>query len=197
MPARPSSSSTLHGNVGHHSRTALVLIDVLNPFEFPGAHRMLREALPAARRIARLRKRAAGRGIPVIYANDNFGQWRSNLDSLVKICLEKPGRQLVRLLLPSPHDYFVLKPKNSAFYATSLDLLLQHIGVQILVLTGFAGNNCVLFTANDAYMRDYRIHVPRDCIASVQKQDNTRALRQMRDLLKADISVSSRLRFRK
>lgn len=197
MPARPSSSSTLHGNVSHHSRTALVLIDVLNTFEFPGARRMLREALPAARRIARLRKRASDRGIPVIYANDNFGQWRSNLDSLVKICLEKPGRQLVRLLLPSPQDYFVLKPKNSAFYATSLDLLLQHIGVQVLVLAGFAGNNCVLFTANDAYMRDYRIHVPRDCIASVLKQDNTRALRQMRHLLKADISVSSRLRLRK
>jgi nicotinamidase-related amidase len=106
------------------------------------------------------------------------------------------GKVIVELLVPREQDYFVLKPKHSGFFCTTLDLLLQYLGVRRLVLTGFAGNNCLLFTANDAYMRDYKLHVPSDCTASVDQSDNENALHQMRDVLKADIRNSTEVDFK-
>ena len=90
-------------------------------------------------------------------------------------------------------DYFVLKPKHSGFYCTSLELLLQHLGAKNLILTGLAGNNCVLFTANDAYMRDFKLFVPTDCVVSQTKEENEYALNQMEKVLKADIKPSTEL----
>ena len=88
--------------------------------------------------------------------------------------------------MPDEDDYFVLKPKHSGFYSTSLELLLEHLGARSLILTGIAGNNCVLFTANDAYMRDFKIFVPSDCVVSETQADNDYALEQMAKVLKAD-----------
>ena len=82
-------------------------------------------------------------------------------------------------------DYFVLKPRHSGFFHTSLELLLEHLGVQTLIVTGVAGNNCVLFTANDAYLRGYDVVVPEDGLADEDGADTQRALEQMRKVLKA------------
>jgi nicotinamidase-related amidase len=100
---------------------------------------------------------------------------------------------MIELLLPEPDDYFVLKPKHSGFYSTTLDTLLSYLQVRSLIVTGVAGNICVLFTANDAYMRDFLLHVPSDCCASNTAEENAHALDQMRKVLKADITPSSEL----
>jgi nicotinamidase-related amidase len=190
----PSSPSRLHGNVVDRSSVALLLIDVINPLEFPGAAQFLNQVLPAAKKIADFKKAARRKKIPVIYANDNFGLWRSNFNDLIRHCLQRKGTPLVRLLKPKKDDYFVLKPKNSAFYATPLDLLLQHIGAKTLIIAGFAGNNCVFFTAQDAYIRDYRLRIPCDGTASMSPEDNRGALDQMQTVLKADVSPFSKIR---
>lgn len=176
---------------------ALVLIDVINALDFPRGGRLLRYALPAARRIARLKARARRAGVPVIYVNDNFGRWRSDFKAHVHHCLENEtkGGPMVRLLVPDDDDYFVLKPKHSGFYSTSLDILLRYLGVKTLILTGVAGNLCVLYTANDAYMRDFGLLVPRDCVASETKDANDYALNEMKHHLRADIRQSSRISF--
>lgn len=96
-------------------------------------------------------------------------------------------------LTPDEVDYFVLKPKHSAFYQTSLEILLEYLGVSTLILTGMAGDICVLFTANNAYMRDFRIYTPSDCIASKSADCNREALTLMQRVLKADISPSTEL----
>jgi nicotinamidase-related amidase len=197
MPARPARDSALHGNVADHARTALVLIDVINALDFPGADALLPQALLAAREIAGLRRAAYAHGIPVIYANDNFGRWRSSFEALIGYCAKRRGAEIVKRLMPRKNDYFVLKPKTSAFYATTLDLLLAHIGVETLVLTGLLGDNCVLFTAHDAYLRDYALLVPEDCTASLDPADNAAALRQMRRILKANTSPWRSLTLRK
>ena len=103
------------------------------------------------------------------------------------------GKEFVKLLVPDDDDYFVLKPKHSGFYSTSLDLLLTHLNAKNLILTGIAGNNCVLFTANDAYMRDYKLFIPSDCVVSNTEAENRYALKQMEDVLKADVSVAINL----
>jgi nicotinamidase-related amidase len=172
---------------------ALLLIDVINDFDFPEAPKLLRYALPAARKIVALRKRAAAEGVPVIYINDNFGRWQSDFDQQVKHCLEadSPGRAITELLRPNPRDYFVLKPMHSGFYSTTLEVLLRHLGVQKVIICGFAGNICVLYTANDAYMRGFGITVPSDCVASETLDANRYALNQMQRFLKAAILPSS------
>lgn len=192
-----ANSQNLHGSAPDSAPIALVLIDVINALDFPGSERLLRHALPAARHIARLKARARKAGVPVIYVNDNFGRWRSDFKAHVHHCLENEtvGGPVVRLLVPEDEDYFVLKPKHSGFYSTSLDILLEYLGVKTLILTGLAGNLCVLYTANDAFMRDFGLIVPCDCVASETKASNDYALGQMKSHLRADIRQSARISF--
>src|SRR4051812_27588198 len=118
----PNQNPDLHGNAPDKSAAALLLIDVINDLEFEEAEQMLPRALAMARRLAELKKRAKAAGIPVIYANDNFGRWQSNFNAQVEHCLGDGcrGRPLVELLRPEEDDYFVLKPKHSGFYSTTL-----------------------------------------------------------------------------
>jgi nicotinamidase-related amidase len=179
--------------------SALLLIDVINDLDFPHANQLLAHAIPMAKAIAKLASRARAAGLPVIYVNDNFGRWRSDFRAQVDYCLseESNGREVASLLRPQDRDYFVLKPKHSGFYSTSLDSLLDQLGVETLILCGMAGNICVLFTANDAYMRDYKLIVPRDCIASNTAQLNRYSIMQMRTVLKAETPLSSALTSKK
>lgn len=135
---------------------------MINDLEFDGGERLLSHALPMARALATFKRRAKLHGVPVIYANDNFGRWRSDFPKLVQYCLqaEVRGHPIVKALQPDDDDYFVLKPKHSAFFQTNLEILLDYLGARTLILTGMAADICVLFSPNDAYMRDFRIYVP-------------------------------------
>jgi nicotinamidase-related amidase len=179
----------LHGSAPDKSPVALLLIDVINDMEFDGGAKLLKWAVPAARRIAKLKAEARRRGVPVIYVNDNFGRWRSDFKTLVRHCLEDRvrGEPVAKLLTPDEDDYFVLKPKHSGFYSTGLGILLDHLGASKLIVTGFATEICVLYTANDAYMRDYELIVPRDCVASETTAARNYALAQMKRYLRADV----------
>jgi nicotinamidase-related amidase len=191
----PIRSKDLHGYAPDKAGTALLLIDVINDFEFEGGDRLLELAMPVGKKIAELKLLAKREGIPAVYVNDNFGRWQSDLNKIVSHCRDEGvrGKSFVELLLPDEDDYFVLKPKHSGFYCTTLALLLEHLGADKLILTGIAGNNCVLFTANDAYMRDFHLFVPSDCAVSETVEENENALRQMQKVLKADIRPSLQL----
>jgi len=179
------------------SGTALLLIDVINDLEFDGSAALVAQAQAMAGPLARLKRRAEAAGVPAIYINDNFGQWRSDFRRTVAHCTSRssPGHRVSRRLRPRASDYFVLKPKHSGFFDTTLDTLLETLKIRRVILTGIAGNICVLFTANDAYMREYKIFAPADCIVSNTAADNDHALRQINTVLKGDIAVSTRLRF--
>lgn len=194
----PAKNKDLHGSAPDTADVALLLIDVINDLEFPEGDQLLRHALPMACRIADLKARARREQVPVVYVNDNFGRWRSDLNAQVEHCLKDGvrGRPVVELLRPDDQDYFVLKPKHSGFYSTSLDILLDYLGVRAVVLAGMAANICVLFTANDAYMRDLHLAVPADCVASNTEEESRYALDQMRQVLKADVRPSDELDFR-
>src|SRR5262245_24003513 len=127
----PAPHGDLHGNVPEHATTALLLIDVINDLAFAEGKRLLKHALPMAKRIAALKRRASQCGIPSIYVNDNFGRWQSDLQKLVRHCLDEEvqGKPLATMLHQDHDDYFVLKPKHSGFYSTTLDLLLRALGV--------------------------------------------------------------------
>jgi nicotinamidase-related amidase len=177
--------------------TALLLIDVINDLAFEGSEAIVGQAEPMAGRLAAFKRRAAGAGVPVIYINDNFGRWRSDFRHTVAHCTKasSPGHLVSRRLRPTARDYFVLKPKHSGFFDTTLDTLLAALRVRRVILTGIAGNICVLFTANDAYMRDLKIYAPADCIVSNTVADNDHALHQIGTVLKGQVAPSTHLRF--
>ncbi len=188
----PHQNPDLDGNVPDKADAALLLIDVLNDLEFEGGDALLESALPMARALSRLKSRARDAGLPIVYVNDNFGKWRSDFRQQLEHCLNDDvrGRPLVELLVPDDDDYFVLKPKNSGFYHTTLPLLLEYLQVTTVILTGIATDNCVLYTASDAYMRDLRVVVPEDCVAAIDPRSHASALEQMRTTLKADTTPS-------
>jgi len=173
-------------------RSALLIVDMINPLDFPGAKSLLRQAIPAARRIATLRGRMKANGSPSIYVNDNFTRWRCDFTELVAICSQPdaPGAPLVEMLAPTRDDYLVLKPKHSGFFASPLEVLLAQLGVRRVVVTGIAGDGCVLATATDAHMRDFEVSVPSDCCASISKARNDRALRLLRESMKIETKLS-------
>lgn len=191
----PAKNEDLHGNVPDTSTVALLLIDVINDMEFDTGRDLLQSALPMARRLAALKKRAKEAAIPVIYVNDNFGRWQSDFNKLLRHCLDEDvcGKPLAEILKPEEDDYFVLKPKHSGFFSTTLDTLLEYLGARTLILTGLTGDICVLFTANDAYMRDFNLIIPSDCVASSTTEGNEHALELMARVLKADTTPSTEL----
>ena len=195
--ALPAKNEDLHGSAPDKSSVVLLLIDVINDLEFEGAEQTLEQALPMAEALASLKKRAKQAGIPAVYVNDNYGRWQSNFERIVDhvIDTDTRGQPIAEMLRPEMDDYFVLKPKHSGFFSSTLDTLLEYLEASTLIITGIATDICVLFTANDAYMRDFFIVVPEDCVAAKGKEANDSALDLMRTVLKADTTPSNQLDF--
>jgi nicotinamidase-related amidase len=195
MNRGPAKNPDLHGSVPETSPVALLLIDVINDLTFEGSEPLVRQAVPMAHRLAALKRRARAAQIPSVYINDNFGRWQSDFRRIVEHCISDgvPGAELARILEPAEDDYFVLKPKHSAFFETTLDTLLAYLGARTLIIGGIAGNICILFSANDAYMRDYNLVVPSDCVVSNTSDENAYALQQIQRVLKGDITPSTEL----
>lgn len=169
-------------DVIHQSKTALLIVDMINPLQFPEGQLLLEQAQPIAAKIAELKKQLKKKRIPIIYGNDNFGHWKSDWKSLYKESQKKDflGKPLARPLEPDDDDYFVLKPKHSAFYCTALDIMLGQIGVKKLIITGVATDICILFSVYDAYNRGYKIVVPEDCTAAETPEQKGLALQYMK-----------------
>ena len=137
----PEINVDLHGSAPDKHKFALLLIDVINDFDFPEADQLLKYAQPMARNLLRLKRRAQKAGVPVVYVNDNFGRWKSDFRRTVEHCARHGrGREVVESLWPEENDYFVLKPKHSGFFSTTLETLLRYLETQTLILTGIAGN---------------------------------------------------------
>lgn len=180
-------------------RTALLLLDLITDFEFEDGDALLRRTLPAARNIARLKARAKKAGVSTIYVNDNFGKWQEDFKTMADHFArpEAKGHQIVNLLTPESDDYYVLKPHRSAFYSTTLELLLRDLKTQTLIVTGITTDICVVFTANDAYMRGFELHIPRDCVAAVKPEHSKQTVEFMERVLKADTRRSTEISFHK
>jgi nicotinamidase-related amidase len=174
--------------------SALLLVDFMNPLDFDGADALARPAVRAARCTAQLKRRLARSGVPVVYCNDNFGRWESDFDNVVAYC-ERRGGAAAELVATLPRDSTertILKPRHSAFFGTPLEFLLDELGVKRLILTGLAADNCILFTAQDAYLRKYALWVPGDCVASEKDKYRRDALAYMERVMKADTRPSMR-----
>lgn len=176
-------------------RTALLIIDMINPLDFAGAENLTSKALDVATVIASLRDQADDAEAPVVYVNDNYGHWRSDRNEIVEHCraATPAAAQIISCLEPRKQDYFIIKPQFSGFYATNLPVLLPKIGVSQLILTGLAGDICVLFTAADAHMREYDLWAPSDAVASEHDERNAWALDIMRKSMGVETAPTTSL----
>jgi nicotinamidase-related amidase len=187
--------SAINDSAIDSSTVALLIVDMLSDFDADELSPMFAAALQAAKKIASLRSRVSAAGIPVLYINDNMGRWRSAGPALVERATKtRRGRAIVDLLAPRFHDYLLLKPKHSVFFSTPLDTLLSYMGVRVLILTGMTSTQCILFSAMDAYVRDFKLYIPRDCVVSERKRDAEVTEYLFRAKLKADTRESHRLR---
>jgi len=194
MPVKPERAPLADRSAG--GAMALLVIDMISTWDFDGAEKIVAAATAIAARIGALKRRCVRAGVPVIYVNDNRGRWRSEFRELVSISIEesRTGAAIARHLKPGDDDYSVLKPKHSAFYATPLDLLLRHLRVKRLLITGVASDQCIVMSAAEAKMRDYDVVVPRDCIADQTPARTARALRHLAEAQGIETTASARLR---
>jgi len=189
----------VHSLTRDHSPTTLLILDMISDFDFPDGNAVLRAAKRIAPNIARLRERVSASGLATIFVNDVGGRWRSDLTTVLSESLSRrsKGAPVVRQLLPREKDYFVMKPRHSAFYATPLKVLLTHLRAQRLILTGVSSHQCVLFTANDAHVRNFDLVVPTDCIAAGSASEHKLALQYFKAALNAEVRPSGRINLRK
>jgi nicotinamidase-related amidase len=175
------------------SKQVLLLVDFMNPLDFPGSGELAPGAVKAAAATAGLKKRLARRGVTTIYANDNYGVWQSDFHSLVASCLGKggPSAEIAQLLFPQAEDLTILKPRHSAFYGTPLELMLRAMATEHLVICGLATDMCVQMTAADAFLRKIDIHVPADCCAAETPEAQRTALAWMKRILQCDVAAST------
>jgi nicotinamidase-related amidase len=174
---------------------ALLIIDMINDLEFADGAAMFTQAWDTSHSIRALRQSSRAMGVPIVYVNDNYGQWHSERSLIVEHCTRQGarGRELVERLKPEDGDFFVIKPQFSGFYSTNLPALLPRLGARRLVLTGMAADVCVLFTAADAHMREYDLWVPNDCVASPDPQRTRWALEIMKNSMKAETRSTTEL----
>lgn len=179
------------------SRRALLLIDFVNPLDFPRSEFLAAPALEAARESSKLARAARSSGIPVIFANDNFGLWQSDFAALVENLSrgKGPSAAILKLLRPKRGDLTILKPMHSAFFGSPLDIVLDKMGTRSLVLAGLATDICVQLTAADAFLRGLKVHVPPECTAAESEAKKEAALVYMRHILKCDTSPSASIHF--
>jgi nicotinamidase-related amidase len=158
-------------------------VDLINPFDFSNAEALLRETRAIVSAVTKLRRSCAEADVPIIYVNDNFGQWRSSFEQTFVACARRPGGDIARALRPGKKDYFVLKPHRSGFFGTPLELLLRSLDVRSILLCGIATDMCVLSTAHDARLRDFDTYVASDGTASFDARRHQAALSHLDEAL--------------
>jgi nicotinamidase-related amidase len=167
--------------------SALVVVDMINPYDFPDAGAVARHAPEAVANIARLLERSRSEGVPVIYVNDNYGDWNSSSEELLAEAMQGAHPELVEPLAPRTGEAFVIKARHSIFYSTPLEYLLATQGIGRVVLTGQVTEQCILYSALDAYVRNFRLAVVRDAVAHIDDELAEAALRMMERNMRADI----------
>ena len=179
-----------------NNKCAVLIVDMIADFGFEDGEALFVHALPAAQKIAELKKRAVAGSVPVIYVNDNYHNWRDDFTATLRAAeTSELGKQIASVLLPTTDDYYVLKPQRSGFFGTPLDFLLESLSVSKLIVTGITTDICVLFTAHDAYMRGFSVAVPEDCSAAVRVEDHRSAVALLSRVVHADIRESAEIDF--
>lgn len=170
--------------------SALIVIDMLNPYEHQDAEPLMEsveQALPAMRELI---EEAPEAGLLTVYVNDNHGDWTAGREKLTRRALAGAAPTLIEPIAPPEDKPFIVKARHSVFYETQLEYLLRHEGVDRLILTGQVTEQCVLYSALDAYVRHFEVVVPRTAVGHIHEDLADAALRMMEENMRARIAES-------
>jgi nicotinamidase-related amidase len=175
-------------------RAALLALDLITDFDFPDGTAVRRALARHAAAIRALLDSARTHRVPVIYANDNLGPWRSDAMALIAHCTQprRSGATLVKQLCPAPGDEIILKPRHSAFYGTPLEALLDDRKIDTLVVVGISAESCVWMTACDAHTRGFGLVIPADTMAGASTRALRATLTGLKDVLGARVPAHAR-----
>lgn len=167
-------------------KTAILMIDLINDFQFEEGDLLLKHSRQIIPNLKKLKEYANKHHYPIIYVNDHYETWSTNFREIAETCRTAENEDIIQQGLPEKEDYFIMKPQMSAFFRTPLGSLLEELQIEHLIMAGIAGNICILFSANDAHMRGYTLHIPENCIASNTKRHNEEAIQLMRQVFNAE-----------
>ena len=170
------------------SNTAIIFVDIINDFDFVGGNNLYENTKAILPNLIKLRNYAKENELPIIYVNDHYGLWQADFNKIINKCKNEKSVQIIEALAPDEDDYFLIKPKHSTFFQTPLHSLLTELDRSYLIMAGIAGDICILFSAQDAYMYQFNLRVPENCMASEQKENNDYALYLMHSVMDADIT---------
>ncbi|EHB53871.1 isochorismatase hydrolase [Mycolicibacterium rhodesiae JS60] len=173
--------------------TALLVVDMLNAYRHPDAEELAGNVADIVEPLSELISRARDRDdVELIYVNDNYGDFTAEPSDLVRVALEGARPDLVRPIAPEKGCRVMTKVRHSAFYATALDYLLSRLEVEKVILTGQVTEQCILYSALDAYVRHYAVVVPKDAVAHIDTHLGTAALAMMERNMGAEILPAAR-----
>ena len=174
---------------------ALIVIDMLNQYKHEDADRLAANVEPAVPAIRVLLDRSRDEDVPIIYVNDNYGDWNTSAEELGRQALEGRHPELVEPILPPEAASFVIKARHSIFYEKPLEYLLDRTGIDRLVLAGQVTEQCILYSALDAYVRHFEVVVPPDAVAHIHPSLGKAALEMMQRNMSAELTEAAQLRF--
>ncbi len=167
--------------------SALVVIDMLNPYDHEDAEALAENVRATIDPIRGLLERAGREEVEVVYVNDNYGDWNSSQEELAERALGGSHPDLVEPVLPPDGVSFVIKARHSIFYETPLEYLLRQKELERVVLCGQVTEQCILYSALDAYVRHIDVAVPRDAVAHIHENLADAALEMMRRNMGAEV----------
>ncbi|SHH84180.1 MULTISPECIES: isochorismatase family cysteine hydrolase [Virgibacillus] len=170
-------------------KTAVLFVDIINDFHFDGGKALASNTKEILPHLISLREFAKTNALPIIYVNDHYGLWQADFRKIIDHCYNDASKDIIEALKPDDQDYFLIKPQHSAFFQTPLQSLLSELNKDSLIMAGIAGDICILFTAKDAYMYGYKMHIPENCMASEGKDNNAYALYLLHAVMKADTTA--------
>jgi nicotinamidase-related amidase len=179
---------------GKPKKTALVVVDMINSYDHPDGEKLRESAKKAVPKMAALLKKAKDQDVEIIYVNDNFGAWNSSREELVEAVLDSDGKDLVEPIKPEKDNAFVVKLRHSIFFETPLSYLLAENDIKRVVLIGQATEQCILYSALDAYIRHFEVAVPRDAVAHIHEHLAEAALELMELNMDAEIDDADSIR---
>ena len=179
--------------VANEGKTALVVVDMLNSYEHDDAEQLTKSVETIVDPLSDLIARANDDDVEIIYVNDNYGDWNSSQEELSRRALEGARRDLVEPLLPPDDADFVIKARHTIFYMTPLEYLLGQKEIDRLVLTGQVTEQCILYSALDAYVRHFDVVVPRDGVAHIHENLAEAAFEMMQRNMGAEITSCAEL----
>jgi nicotinamidase-related amidase len=173
--------------LGRGERTAVLVIDMLTDYDHPDGDALQESARDVVPVIAGLLERAREEDVPVIWINDNHGAWSEDREALIAAVRRDGDAALIDPVVPDEDAPFVFKARHSIFFGSPLEYLLELEGIGRLVMTGQVTEQCVLYSALDAYIRHFQVVIPRDAVAHIDPDLADASLRLMERNMRAQV----------